>query len=187
MRPQIPFLAVLVLSVNIATGQETVDNPEFASWSRFPKGTSITLKAETKVAGMTTDSKITTTLVETGKEKLVLETATSVKANGMEFGTPPMKRDVTKTIKLPEGFKKENFASGKPPGTFEEGTETLKILGQQVKTKWFRFKAEVNGIKTESKLWKSDEVPGMMVKMESTVKGPVVSTTTMEIVEFKKP
>ena len=46
---------------------------------------------------------------------------------------------------------------------------------------------EVGGTKSESKVWLSDEVPGSMVKMETTVTGTIASTIKVEMVEFKKP
>lgn len=187
MRRHVPLIVVLVLSVNVALAQEAVDSPEFANWSRFPKGTSITYQVNTMAAGMKTDTKITTRLVEVGKEKLILETSSAVNINGMEFQTPPMEREVTKTLKLPEGVTPEQFAKGVPSGTYEEGTETLKVAGKSLKTQWFRFKTEGNGVTTESKVWKCDDVPGMMVKMEATVGGPAPVSTKMELVEFKTP
>ena len=130
---------------------------------------------------------LTNTLVEVGADKVVLETSSVVKVNGMEIKAPAMKRDVAKSITLPKGAKKEDFIAGKPPGTTEEGTETLKVGGTEVKTKWYRVKAEAGGVTTESKMWVSDAVPGMMVKMEATIGGKIATTTKMELVEFKKP
>jgi len=136
---------------------------------------------------MTTETKVITKLVEAGQDKLVLETVTSLKANGMEFEVTPQKREVPKTITLPEGLSKADAAKGRPQGTFEEGTEKIKIAGKEVKTQWYRFKTEANGFTTESKMWKSDEVPGLLVKLEATTTGAVNSSTKMEVVEFNKP
>ncbi|MBA4190367.1 MAG: hypothetical protein C0467_20460 [Planctomycetaceae bacterium] len=187
MRNQMFTVTVLVLTASFANAQDTVANPEFTNWSKFPKGTSVVMKISSTAAGMTSETSMTTTLLEVGADKVVVETATAIKANGMEFKTPAMKRDVAKSIPLPKGTKKEDLAGGKPPGTLEEGTETLKVGGVEVKTKWYRFKLEAGGVTTESKMWRSDDVPGMMVKMEATTTGTVASTTKMELVEFKKP
>jgi hypothetical protein len=130
---------------------------------------------------------MTTTLIETGDEKLVVETTSVANVAGMVIKSPPFKRDVQKTVMVTKGLKKEDVQGGKPPGTTEEGTETLKIAGTEVKTKWYKFKSDVGGTKTESKMWTSDEVPGMMVKMEASSAGAVATTTKMELVEIKKP
>ena len=179
--------AVLALAAGPAAAQDTIDNPEFASWSKFKKGTSVTLKSTSEVMGMTTEVLLTTTLVETGADKLVVETATVAKVNGMEFKTPGMKRDVTKTLTLPKGVKKEEVAAGKPPGSLEEGTETLKVAGTEVKTKWYKFTAEVDKTKTEGKTWMSDDVPGRLVKSETNTTGAFAVKSRMELIEIKKP
>jgi hypothetical protein len=179
--------AVLASVTGPASAQEKVDNPEFANWSKFKKGTSVTLKSVSTFNNMSTEASITSTLVEVGAEKLVIEMTSAVKSAGMEFKGEPMKRDVTKTITLPKVLSKEDFAKGKPPGTYEEGTETLKVAGMDVKTKWYKYKADTDGTKTEAKRWMSDDVPGMMVKSEMTTSGAIATTTTMEVTELKKP
>ena len=128
-------LALVLVVPAVAAAQEKIDNPEFASWSKFKKGTGVTLKSTTEFNKTSNETLITFTLVEVGADKLVIETTSVAKFNGMEIKVPPMKRDVTKTIELPKGAKKEDFAAGKPAGTTEEGTETLKVGGVEVKTK----------------------------------------------------
>jgi hypothetical protein len=156
-------------------------------WSKHEKGTSVTLKT-TSGGGMTSEVTVTTTLVEAGADKLVIETSVVSKVNGMEIKAPGTPRDVTKTIELPEGVKKEDLTREKPPGTYEEGTETLKIAGTEVKAKWYKYKAEVAGTTIDAKMWTSDAVPGGVVKAEvTTTAGGVTTTTKTELVEFKKP
>jgi hypothetical protein len=178
---------IFVLVGGPAGAQDKVDNPEFANWSKFKKGTSVTLKSVSSFNNMSSEASITSTLVEVGADKLVIEMTSVVKSGGMEFKGEPMKRDVSKTVTLPKELKKEDFAKGKPPGTYEEGTETLKIAGMDVKTKWYKYKADMDGTKTEAKMWTSEDVPGIMVKSEMTTSGAVTTKTTMEITELKKP
>jgi hypothetical protein len=188
MRPTcLASVAVLALAVTTASAED-FPNPEFASWSKFKKGTSVTLKTTATAGGVASEVLMTTTLLETGADKLVVETATVTKVNNMEFKASA-KRDVMKTIKLPDGVKKDakDAKVEKPMGTFEEGTETLKIGGTEIKTKWYKSKAEIAGNKTESKTWMSDDVPGGLVKLESTTTGTVASSMKMELTELKKP
>jgi hypothetical protein len=182
-------LAVLALVACPAAAQDSVPNPEFASWSKYKPGTRVTLKSTSEAAGVNSEFTMTTTLVEVGADKLVVETETVVNAGGMEFKTPGQKRDVPKSVAIPKGAKKENqpAAAGKPPGTYEEGTETLKVAGTEVKTKWYKYKTEQDGIKVESQMWMAEDFPGMLVKNVTKTSGTVASTTRMEVVEFKKP
>jgi hypothetical protein len=48
-------------------------------------------------------------------------------------------------------------------------------------------KIEAAGTTTEMKIWMSDDVPGTMVKSESTTKSAFASSTKIELIEFKKP
>lgn len=101
------LLCVLVALSSVArvAADESVPNPEFDNWSRFKKGTSVTLKSSSEVMGTTSEVLVTTTLVEVGPDKLVVAMTSVAKANGMEFKSPPAKRDVSKTITLPKGAK----------------------------------------------------------------------------------
>jgi hypothetical protein len=180
--------AALVLTAGAAPAAEKIDNPEFAMWTKHKKGTSITLKTTSSAGDVTSEATMTTTLLEVGADKIVVETSAVSKFNGMEFKTPPTKRDVAKTIELPEGTKKEDFQGTKPKGTYEEGTETVKVGGTEYKTKWYKYKFELADAKTDTKMWTCDDVPGTLVKMEmTTTAGKTTSTSKTELVEFKKP
>lgn len=184
------LLTTIVLAscaASSASAQETLDNPEFANWSKFKKGASITVRTSSTVAGMSSEILMTTTLVELGSDKHVVESSTVSKVAGMEFKAPAAKRDVPKTIVLPKGTAKPDPKAPKPDGTYEEGLETLKIGGVDVKTKWYKYKSDSGGLKIEAKTWMSDDVPGSLVKMEATTSGLAAGTTKVELIEFKKP
>jgi hypothetical protein len=184
MRSACLSVVALALAAGLSSAAD-VENPEFAGWAKFKKGTAVTLKTSSTTAGTTSEILMTTTLVEVGADKLVLETATVTVVNKMEFKGPPVKRDVPKTVTVPDNVKKA--AGDKPPGTVEDGAESVKVAGGEFKTTWFKTKTEVAGMKIESKMWMSDDVPGRLVKMESTSTGAVSTATKMELVEFKKP
>src|SRR5262249_37651879 len=147
----------------------------------------VTLKTTSEFGKMTTESVMTTTLVEVGADKLVIETSSTVKANGMEFKAPPIKRDVEKTITVPKVEKKVDDPKTKPAIKMEEGTETIKIAGVEMKAKWIKSTFEAQGNKTEMKMWMSDDVPGNLLKSVTKTTGQFASITTTELVEFKKP
>jgi hypothetical protein len=178
--------AILALVAGPAAAQDTVPNPEYASWSKQKPGTRVTLKSTSETSGIASEFSATTTLVEIGADKLVLQTDTVVKAAGMEFKTPGEKRDVPKTFTVPKGAKKDD-APKKPEGTTEEGTETLKVAGVEVKTKWYKYKMEQDGTKIETQMWMAEDFPGMLVKSITKMSGKVASTTKTEVTEFKQP
>ena len=165
MRFPVTLSAAAILVVgNFAAAQETIDNPEFVQWSKFKKGASATYRTATNVGTIVAEGITTITLIEVAANKLVLETTASTKANGKEEKIPPSKRDVPN--KLP---KPKKAADTKPPGTYEEGTETLKVGGADIKTKWVKSKTEKDGSTTHGQTWSSDDVPGGLVKI---VTGP---------------
>jgi hypothetical protein len=179
--------AVVALAAGPATAQEMIDNGEFTAWSKYKKGASTTLKTTSTFNGMTSEATMTTTLVELGDDKVVVEYAVVSKVDGKEFKAPAEKRDVPKRIALPKGAPKPDPTATKPPGTYEEGTETIKVGGTELKTKWYKYRVEVDGTKTETQMWVCEEVPGQLVRMESKATGSATIETKAELVEFKKP
>ncbi|QEL20343.1 hypothetical protein [Limnoglobus roseus] len=179
-------LATLALAAGLGWA-EPFENPTYKQWAAFKPGATATVKTESEFNNMKSEVTIISKLVEVGKDKLVLETTTVSKFNGMEFKQPPTKQDVLKTIDLPKtpatGDKPKD-KSEDPKGKTEEGTETLKVGGQDVKTKWVKYKNKTTDGEVESQTWMSDEVPGQIVK--SVTKTATVKTT-MELTEFKKP
>jgi hypothetical protein len=163
--------------------KKKIDNPEFTMWSKYKADTMTKLKMSTEVNGMKSGSTIVTTLKEVGADKLVLETEVISNFNGMEFKAPATKRDVTKTIEVDDKVAEQIGKGAKPEGTIEEGTETLKVGKDDVKTKWYRFKSKASGKEVEGQSWVSDEVPGRIVKMVSKTS---TFSSTMELVEFVK-
>jgi hypothetical protein len=69
----------------------------------------------------------------------------------------------------------------------KEGTDKVEVGGKSYNTKTTETTTDMNGTKTVSKTWMSDEVPGGLVKMESTSSGAMDSKMTMTLVEVKQP
>ena len=137
-------------------------------------------------SGQKTETTMTNTLTEVTADTATLEMVTAVKVGPMEFKAPGTKVEVKKTLELPAGKKKEDFE--KPEGFLDRGTETLKIDGVEYNTKWMKVKATIKDTVIESKTWTCDDVPNLVVKMESKVTTKeMTSTTLMELVSVKKP
>jgi hypothetical protein len=174
-------------SIGQVQAQDMVENPEFISWAKFPKGTSVRLKSISTVDGKASEVIVAVVLLEVGPERVVIESSSTEIRKGKDFKTEPVKREIAKTIALPKGLTKEAFIVGKPPGTTADGTETLKVGEMELKVVWYKFRAEVDGTKIEGKRWVSNQVPGNIVKNEITSTGVFSSTLTLELVEIKKP
>jgi hypothetical protein len=181
-------IMLVLFSGALARADETIDNPEFAGWSKFKTGTSVTIKTTVEFNGMASETVQTIKLVEASADKLVLETATSMNVGGMKVELPAMKRDVPKTLTLTDEAKKAKADAEKAQteAKSEDGSETLTVSGAQYKCKWRRSKITIMGNDTDTKIWTSDDVPGGTVKMESTVGGAMSVKTKFEVTEIKK-
>jgi hypothetical protein len=180
-------IGFLFASLELLQAQEMVENPEFISWAKFPKGTSVRLKSISTVDGKSSEVIVSVALLEIGAEKVVIESSSTEIRKGKDFTTQPVKREIAKSIALPKGLTKEDFIAGKPPGTTAEGTETLKVGNMELKTVWYKYRAEVDGTKIEGKRWVSNQVPGNIVKNEIATTGVFSHTLNLELIEIKKP
>jgi hypothetical protein len=185
-------LGTLVVFTGSASAQEKVDNPDYANWAKFPKGTSVT-RTWTSVTpdGQTSVVTETLTLIEIAADKVVLEEEFISDVPGAtKFKTKPKDREVPKTVTLPAGNKKGDLTA-KLPGAVEEGKdiETVRVPGGKFKAKWFKTEIERGQNQIKGKSWVSDEVPGRLVKAEETISrnGKTLYTTVREVVEVKKP
>jgi hypothetical protein len=173
-------------SAAMVLAQDNVDNPEFLAWASSKKGTSVVYRTIVKDAKNSTEVLSRVTLIEVGRDKLVLETSGLVKSKAEDFKTAAQNRDVPRQVPLPKELTRDDYLLGKPPGTKAEGTEVLKIGGKEIKTRWYEYAADVAGTRTEAKLWLSDSVPGRMVRNEMKTTGRLKSTIQTELVEIKE-
>ena len=184
LRTLLPALTMLVAVTSAQA--ETIENPAYKTWAGQKVGTVVTLSMATEAGATKSDATMTYTLTALTAEGATVEMVTTVKTSGMEFKTPAQKVEVKKLVELPPGRGKDHF--DKPEGLVEQGTETVKIDGVEYKTKWTVTKTNANGAEMEAKVWVADEVPNMLVKMESKSKVMgTASTTTMTLLSVKKP
>jgi hypothetical protein len=180
--------ALAVMMTGAVLAEEKVDNPQYANWSKFKTGASVTVRSTTDGGnGITTVVTIRTTLLELATDKVVVEVEAIQEVTGSpKVKIRPKRQEILKSVPLPPGIKKAEFEK-KLPGTVEEGTETVKIAGTEFKTTWYKTKVKSNENEIEAKTWVSDEVPGRIVKSESTSKGVSPYSGKSELVDIKKP
>jgi hypothetical protein len=157
---------------------EDIDNPEYLSWKGCKAGSFVQTKTVMDGA-MKMETESTTTLVEITAEKAVVETKGKMHMGANVIDQPAQKRDIPAKVKKVEGGE----AKGEKP---KEGEETVKVDGKDVKAHWTESHTEANGSKTDTKVWQSKDVPGLMVKMESKTTGPANSTMTITVEKFEK-
>lgn len=195
-----PTLAwfTLLSFTTLATAQQKVENPEYSSWARFPKGTSIRLKTTEGEGQFKIEKTHQTTLLEVDADKVVLETAEVSMLGGSEMVGTGTKREVAKLALPPLRMSDDEFKKGYElarvgPGTKvdEQGSDLAIVPAGEFqcrKLKWSDFGVT----STDSLAWLSDAVPGMVVKTivaKSRVVGSSFqrSTVTTVLVSIKKP
>lgn len=179
-------LAALALTSAPAPAAD-VENPEFAAWSKLKKGASVALKTTQTVNGTPVVQQVTHTLAEVSADRVAVVTEVVITTRGQVLKPNQLRNEIPKALALAAGQKKEDVLAGRPAGTFEEGTETVRVAGAEVKARWLRYKTDAPGAVAEGQVWVSADVPGMVVKANRTTGGQVPTTELTEPVEFKKP
>jgi len=180
------LLGLVTLTIAQANAAaQTVDSPQYLSWSRAGRGASITLRSTTRLSNDPTPvtSTMTYTLIELTPDKAVLEMVAVSDATGKQVENPPQEIVIRRAFPLLPGIKPEDV--GKPRNAIEKGEEAVKLAGKEFQARWYLTKGKTEAGPSQIRTWLCDEVPGLLLKSVTTV--PKVDTTvTLELIEFKK-
>jgi hypothetical protein len=164
-RSVVAYLGMFVAAASVARAEQ-VDNPAYQSWAKQKVGTTVTHENTSAVAGQEFKSEMVQKLVELTKDKAVVETTMKLNIPG---APAPMPQKVVLPAKVDEAEAKPNKM---PPGTTgemkEQGSEKVQIAGKSYNCKVFTMVGEASGAKMSGKTWMSEEVPGRLVKSETT-------------------
>jgi hypothetical protein len=106
-------------------------------------------------------------------EKAVVEQKSSMTMAGNKMDMPATKTDVPAKIEKPAAVA----AGDMPKADVKESTEEVDVAGTKYKCKVVESKAET----MQSKTWTCAEVPGQLVKSETTMGGQQKGTATTSI------
>ncbi|HEX8913510.1 MAG TPA: hypothetical protein VF796_14215, partial [Humisphaera sp.] len=155
-------LAVAVVAMCLfcsAAARGADANPQFAGWSKYAVGSSVTMTGETVAGGQKMASTMKTTLVEKGKDSVTVEISVSMNVGGQSIAAP-----ATKQV-IPAAGAAAGAAGAAPAAPKEAGEETLTVAGKAIKCKVLVVESDAGGQKATSKVWYSDEIPGGTAKM----------------------
>jgi hypothetical protein len=170
-----------------AAKEEMVDNPEYKTWAERKAGDSITYEMNTVAAGNTTKMTMTQKLLELTKDKAVVELSNKIEVPGAPT-LPPKKHEVLAKVKKSEAGPLGKMPAGSKGEIKENGSQKVEAAGKTYECKVYEFTGEQQGAKTTGKIWRSEKVPGGMVKMETNadVGGQQIkSTMTLTKIESK--
>jgi hypothetical protein len=161
-----------------------IDYPEYVSWTPFPVGLVVVRQ---KV--VTNDSEavhVTTTLrlIEKSADKIVVESQVTVNRPGQPaLENAPFRSEYRARFRLPAGMRAEQFDLPALKAR-QIGEETVESCGQEYSTQVFIWD-EINETgPMHVKLWRSEAMPGRMVRQE--IHGPM-HTSVEDVVEITLP
>jgi hypothetical protein len=202
-----------VLGISSAAFAELVDNPEYAHWAKYKAGTFVSYKQATDMPGMANiegmppgmnmaammpQITMTSKLTEVKPDALTLETTMATTQMGQT-------RDNKTTRTVPAKIEKAEIKPTSVDGVtaemknVKEGKDSVEVKGKKIDTITREFDTVVTSSEMSAsrgrgrgdsttmtahmKVWSSTEVPGNMVKSETTTKmeemGDVKQTMTL--------
>ena len=88
---------------------------------------------------------------------------------GQEQTLPASKRDVPKTIEVPD----VKLPDPKDAPKVKEGEETIDVAGTKVACKTYETTTDANGMKSVTKTWISNDIPGRTARMDQKSEGKI--------------
>ena len=161
---------------------ELVNNPAYAHWARFKRGTTVVQKQTVTLSdGRKIEHDITVRLAEKSKDKVVIETTQTPTMDGMVSST----RTFTT---FPAKVRMERVHTPRATlDSFAEGEEEIAVRGKKFTAHWVEAVTKAGDEVTTRKVWSAWEVPGGVVK-ETIVRkkgDQVLSDSVLETVHIK--
>jgi hypothetical protein len=161
-----------------------VDHPEYAHWSRFAVGAGVVRKKVVSNEFGTVRVTTTVRLAEKTADKVVVQTQVTVeRPESGAVENPPFNAEFVAKFRLPEGMKLEQFALPSLKAK-AGGEEARTACGREFQTEFFTWDERNEAGPMTIKFWRSNEIPGRMLRQE--VNGRT-QTSTEEVVEITPP
>ncbi len=156
-----------------------VDHPEYTHWSKFPVGAfSIRKKTVTNSYGSVyVTTKIS--LAEKTDEKVVVEQQVTVVRPEVTNENPPQQMEFPAKFRLPKSVELEAFNLPSRKAKLV-GEEIREEAGASYPCSLFEWEESNEAGPMNIKLWRSDEVPGRLVREETLIHSD--GSTTLELI-----
>ena len=168
--------------------QPTV-NPRYTDWARFKPGATTTMNSAITTKGKTANTTLTTKLDKVTADKVTIEVATGVEVMGHVMNAPARKEEIPA-----QGWsqKMSSFTGNLPDMSNDQasaqnvttGTEDIKVGDKTLSTTWTDFTETKEGTTAHVKTWRSDQVPGGVVKMQTDLSGKHEGTVVETLTDF---
>lgn len=164
--------------------QPSVAHPEYVNWSQFEEKASIVRKRLVENANGTV--VVTTKMWLDKKDENEVRVGSQVTVE--RPNEPAVENDVDivrypATYRLPKGMEESRFYLPSAKAK-ETGTESVKIGDDEFETKVFEWEENNESGPMTVKLWRSDKIPGKIVRQELLTKSSATKSTE-EIIELR--
>jgi hypothetical protein len=151
-----------------------IDNPQYTLWAKQKVGSSLTYAMETQAAGQNITGTVVYKLAEVTPEQVTVEATQTTQIMGQSRTAPPQK--VIYKAKIPKSEEPQTKLPRNMKGTIKDvGEETLEVAGKSIKCKVAEFEGTMQMPQNptmKGKIWRSEEVPGGLVKWEGDMQAP---------------
>jgi len=159
----------LMVTCALASAQDLVDNPQYVSWAKQKPGSAVTYSMNNSAGGQQMTGTVVHKLVEVTADQVTVEMTTNMQVNGQSHAGPPMK--ATYKAKVPAADADQSKLPQNVKGTAKEvGNEKVDAAGKSFDCKVIEYEGTMGAPPhppIKGKIWRSAEVPGGVVKMQS--------------------
>jgi hypothetical protein len=173
------------ISPLVSTPQDA-DNPSYKAWSQMKVGAwvkvhKVVTKSESGDAVTLSETESTLTLVELTAEKAVIEVSGRLITGTTSRKLEPFKSEIPSRAPPADGSPSPKLLRR------DEGEEEVEVSGKKLACRWIEEETEQGGLRTVTRTWRSEQVPGGAVKVESRTEGQQTSSTRVHVRAFHNP
>jgi hypothetical protein len=169
------FCAALFGGALVARADGT--NPIYDSWAKAKVGTAVSFSTVTEASGTKSEIDITSTLKEVTPDAVKIEQATSMVIAGNKTALPVQTISIDKAVKATAAAQ---APAGDAPKT-DVVKEDVTVDGKTYSCTVLTTNSESAGMKVSAKVWTCPDVPGTVVKSESSTSGTMTSSSKMTL------
>jgi hypothetical protein len=174
--------AMLFAMVGAVRADDTLsDNPAYQSWAKFKPGTLVKYSSNTNAAGNATTMEMTQTSKDVNADKATIEVKMSMVMAGNKTDMPATTQEIPAKIKKPDPAAPNTADAPKT----DTSTEDVQAAGKTYSCKKTTVTSDANGMTTKATTWTCDDVPGLMVKMESESTGAMSMSMKMNLTDVE--
>jgi hypothetical protein len=146
-----------------------VDNPQYTHWKQFPVGTKVVRYKEVTNENGTVYVTTTYEVTEISDERIIVSQQISVQRPEEFIENPPQDLEFVAQFRLHKDLQVEDFALPSLKAK-RVGTETQECCGRMEETELFEWVETNEAGPMDVKLWRSNNIPGQLVRQESIIR-----------------